>query len=244
MTHAISLRTVLGATLLVAGLGGRTPAAAATVVKGTVVLPAELRAGRTFFGHWRVENTTVAVQPANPRGSTVVLLVGPSFQAVPPKTVAVEISGLQATPAAVVISEGTVVEFKNSDKVAHNLSIPGQPQLMPPERLSAGTVRKQRFASPGEYLVRCTEYPHIVISVIVTNTPFFTATDEKGVFRLNDVPEGHATLKVWSNGRWVKEAEIDVPARGLDLTVKVPSASGAVESAEPAEPVPAKDSAE
>jgi hypothetical protein len=75
-----------------------------------------------------------------------------------------------------------------------------------------------------------------VISVIVTNTPFFAAIDEKAAFKISDVPEGHATLKVWSNGHWVKEAAIDIPARGLDLTVKVPGASGATEPTEPTEP--------
>ena len=248
MTHTHHRRLLRQAAVLsaglVAGFGWFGPASAAgTTVKGTVNLPAELRTGRVFFGHWRVENTNVAIQHANPRGGTVVFLVGPPIQAVPPKNVSVEISGLQATPATVVVSEGTVVEFKNSDKVSHDLSTPGLPQIMPPERLSAGTVRKQRFSAPGEYLVRCTEYPHIVVSVIVTNSPLFSVADEKGAFKINDVPEGHATLKVWSGGRWVKEAEVDVPARGLDLTVKVPSASGAVEPAEPTAE-PAKENAE
>jgi plastocyanin len=246
MTHTNHCRLLLQAAVLSAGLaagfGGFGPASAATV-KGTVNLPSDLKTGRAFFGHWRVENTNVAIQHANPRGGTVVILMGPQFQAVPPKNVSVEISGLQANPAAVVVSEGTVVEFKNSDKVSHDLSTPGLPQIMPPERLSAGTVRKQRFSAPGEYLVRCTEYPHIIVSVIVTNSPLFSVADEKGAFKINDVPEGHATLKVWSGGRWVKEAELDVPARGLDLTVKVPSPSGAVEPVEPAaEPV--KENAE
>jgi plastocyanin len=248
MTHATPRRFLPTAAALVAGLAWFGSASAATV-KGTVKLPPELKSGRVFLGHWRVANTNVAIQPANLRGGTVVMLLGPQYQAVPPKTVSVEISGLQAIPAAVVVSEGTVVEFRNSDKVAHDLSTPGKPQIMPPERLSAGTMRKQRFATAGEYLVRCTEYPHIVISVIVTSSPFFSVADDKGAFRINDVPEGHATLKVWSSGRWVKEAEVDVPARGLDLTVKVPSTAGTAEPAEPAEPAddgaePAKEGAE
>lgn len=234
MTHTTLLRTWIGAAALVAGLTGIGSAAAGTVVKGMVNLPPELKTGRAFLGHWRVENTTVAVQPASLRGGTVVMLLGPSYQAIPPKTASVEISGLQAMPAAVVVSDGTVVEFKNSDKVAHELSIPGMPQIMPPERLSPGTMRKQRFSTKGEYLVRCTEYPHIVVSVIVTDSPLFAVVDDKGAFKINDVPEGHATLKVWSNGRWVKEAEIDVPARGLDLTVNVPSASVAPPPTAPA----------
>ena len=231
MTHPRNRRPSLAVAALAAAFMWQGLAMAATV-KGTVSLPAELKTGRRFVGHWRVENTNVAVQHANLRGGTVVLLVGPQFQAIPPKNVSVDITGLQANPAAVVVSEGTVVEFKNADKVSHDLSIADQPQVMAPERLSSGTVRKQRFATAGEYLVRCTEYPHIVISVIVTSSPLFSVVEDKGGFKISDVPEGHATLKVWSNGAWVHEQEIDVPARGLDLSVKVQGSSAAKENAE------------
>jgi plastocyanin len=231
MTHPRIRHTTFAVAALAAGFAWQGLAMAATV-KGTVSLPAELKIGRRFLGHWRVENTNVAMQYANLRGGTVVLLVGPQLQSVPPKSVSVEISGLQATPAALVISSGTVVEFKNSDKVAHDLSTPNHPDVMAPERLSSGSVRKQRFATAGEYLVRCTEYPHIVVSVIVTSSPLFSVVEDKGGFKLSDVPEGHATLKVWSNGAWVHEQEIDVPAKGLDLTVKVQSSSSAKETAE------------
>jgi plastocyanin len=208
-----------------------TALAATATVKGTITLPAHLKTGRRFLGHWRVENTNVAVQHGGMKGQTLVVLVGSQFQSLPPKNVSVEISGLQASPPAVVISEGSVVEFKNSDKVAHDLSVPDHPEIMPPERLGAGTVRKQRFATAGAYLVRCTEFPHIVISVIVTGSPMYAIAEEKGTFKLSDVPEGPATLKVWSNGRWVHEQQVDITSRGLDLTIRVEGA-GAKESAE------------
>lgn len=232
MTRTRYRLTLIWGAVLSFALCFQSLAFAAATVKGTIQLPPELKTGRRFIGHWRVANTNVAVQPGNNRGGTVVLLVTPQFQAVPPKNVSVEISGLQATPAAVVISEGSVVEFKNSDKVAHELSVPGQSQVMPLERLAAGSVRKQRFATAGEYLVRCNEYPHIVISVIVTSSPLFAIAEDKGAFKISDVPEGNATLKVWSNGRWVYEQEVDVTARGLDLSVKVQSTAGATETAE------------
>jgi plastocyanin len=229
MKDARCRRLLLQAAVLSVGVGGGLPASAA-LIKGTVQLPPELKTGRTFVGHWRVENTNVAVQPASLRGGTIVMIVGPTYQAVPPKHVSVEIAGLQAIPAAVVVSEGTVVEFKNSDKVSHELSVPGQPKIMAPERLSAGGVRKQRFSTPGEYLVRCAEYPHVVISVLVTNSPLWAVVDDRGAFKIADVPVGHATLKVWSSGRWVKEGEIDIPARGLDLTVRVASTPSTAEA--------------
>ena len=210
--------------LFLSGLIALVPTlAAAATVRGTVSLPEELKSGRRFLGHWRVENTTVGVQPAPARGDTVVVLVGPKPQVLAPKNTQVEIVGMQANPATVVVGEGAVVEFRNSDKVSHDLSVPGRPEIMPPERLGAGTVRKQRFGISGEYVVRCTEYPHIAMSVIVTSSPFFAVVEEKGVFKLLDVPEGPATLKVWSNGRWVHEQAVEVTPRGLDLTIKVPS---------------------
>jgi hypothetical protein len=217
--------------LLLGGLVALAPtlAAAVGVVRGTVVLPEELKAGRRFLGHWRVENTTVPVQAAPSRGDTVVVLLGPKPQVLAPKNTPVEIVGMQANPSTVVVGEGAVVEFRNSDKVAHDLSVPGHPEIMPPERLSPGTVRKQRFGISGEYLVRCTEYPHVVISVIVTSSPFFAAVDEKGSFKLPDVPEGPATLKVWSNGRWVHEQSVEVTPKGLDVTIKVSGAANPTE---------------
>jgi hypothetical protein len=80
--------------------------------------------------------------------------------------------------------------------------------------------------------VRCTEYPHIEVSVIVTSSPFFAAVDEKGGFRLLDVPEGPATLKIWSNGRWVDEQAVEVTSKGVELTIKVPGTA----DKEPTEP--------
>jgi len=218
--RSVSTLLVLGVVALAPSLAG-----AAATVHGTVSLPDDMKAGRRFLGHWRVENTTVPIQPPPARGDTVVVLVGPKPQVLTPKNTPVEISGLQANPATVVVGEGAVVEFRNSDKVSHDLSVPGRPEIMPPERLAAGAVRKQRFGISGEYVARCAEYPHLVVSIIVTSSPFFAALDEKGGFKLIDVPEGPATIKVWSSGRWVYEQAVDVTPKGLDLTIRVPSAA-------------------
>jgi hypothetical protein len=94
---------------------------------------------------------------------------------------------------------------------------------MPLERLKPGAVRRQKFLAAGGYVVRDAEYPQIAISVIVVGSPYFAVADEKGAFKLPDAPDGKATLKIWSGGRWVHEQEIDTGRSG-DLQVKVAAA--------------------
>ena len=199
--------------------------ALATSVKGQVAQPP-----RRPAGYWRVESGVVPVQPAAPRPDTVVVLQGWKGAAPAAKTVTVEIAGLQANPPVVVVGEGSVVEFKNGDRVPHDLSVPDQPSLMPLERLAPDKMRRQRFAEAGAYLVRCAEYPHVAVSVIVVSSPYYAVVDEKGNFKIADVPEGKGTLRVWSQGRWAHEQELEVAGKSVDVPVKVTGAAAAKES--------------
>jgi hypothetical protein len=202
------------------------PAVYAAPVKGTVMLPAGLKGGRRHLGYWHVENGNVPVQPAPSRGDTVVVLEGLKGTAPAAKTVTVEISGLQVSTPVVVVGPGSVVEIRNNDKVAHDLGIPESPNIMPVERLAPGLVRRPRFNEAGGYLIRCAEYPHIVISVIVVSTPLFAVVDDKGGFKIGDAPDGKGTLKVWTRGRWVHEAPIEVSGKPVDLQVHVTGTGG------------------
>jgi len=105
---------------------------------------------------------------------------------------------------------------------------------MPIERLEAGRTRHQRFTAPGAYVVRCGEYPHLAVSVIVVDSPHFALVGDRGDFTLPAVPEGKATLKVWSMGRWVHQEPIDVTGAKQEVTVKVAAGSAAAgEAKEP-----------
>jgi hypothetical protein len=202
----------------------------AAPVRGTVTLPQDLKSARRFRGYWRVENGVVPIAPAPARADTVVVLSGVKAAAPPARTVTVDIAGLAPVPSTVVVGEGSVVELKNSDRVPHDLSIPTMANVMPLERLAPGALRRQKLLAAGGYAIRDAEFPHLVVSVIVVNSPFFATVDDKGAFKLPDAPEGKATLKVWSHGKWVHEQEIDV-GKSDDLRIKVAEPS-ARESAE------------
>jgi hypothetical protein len=200
-------------------LGAR--AALAAPVRGTVTLPADLRTGRKLPGYWRLENGIVPAVAAPPRGDTVVVLSGVKGEAPPARTVSIEISGFAPIPSTVVVGEGSVIELRNSDRVPHDLSLPELSSLMPIERLAPGGIRRQKFLAAGGYAIRCAEYPHMVASVVVVSSPFFAVLDDKGAFKLPDAPDGRATLKIWSNGRWVHQEDVEVGPKSGDLRIKV-----------------------
>jgi hypothetical protein len=193
----------------------------AAPVRGTVSLPSSLKGGRRHLGYWRLENGNVPIQAAPFRGDTVVVLEGLKGAAPAAKTVTVELSGLQASQPVVVVGPGSVVEIRNNDKVPHDLGIPDAPNVMPVERLAPGLVRRPHFNEPGGYLIRCAEYPHLTISVIVVSAPYYAVVDEKGGFKMDVGDGGKGTLKVWTRGRWVHDEPIEVGGKPLDLQVKV-----------------------
>jgi hypothetical protein len=211
-----------------------SPVALAAPVKGTVSLPSNLKGGRRHLGYWRLENGNVPIQSAPYRGDTVVVLEGLKGAAPPAKTLTVEIAGLQVSTPVVVVGPGSVVEIKNNDRVAHVLGIPEAPNVMPVERLMSNQLRRVRFNEPGGYFIRCEEYPHVALSVLVVSSPHFAVADEKGGFKISDAPDGKANLKVWSRGRWVHDEPIDVGGKGVDTVVKV-SGSEAREREQPTE---------
>lgn len=201
------------------------PAFAGTV-KGTVRVPDSVRSGRMNQGYWRLENGNVPVRAATRKPGTVVVLDGISGTHPPPaKTVTVEIAGLSATPRYVVVGPGSVVEFKNTGKITHELSVPADETLMPIERLNPGTFRHQKFGVPGGYLVRCSEYPGLAISVIVVDSPYYAVVDDKGAFSIPGVPDGKANLKVWAGGRWAHQESIET--NGKDLAIRIENAKNA-----------------
>jgi hypothetical protein len=213
--------TLLG--LAVALLAGSSAWAGA--VKGTVKLPENARSTRLYQGYWRLENGNVPVQTTGGAKLETAVVLENVNGAHPPaaRTVTIELGGLDARPRLVVVGPGSVIELKNTGKIRLELSTPDTPTVMPAEQLPSGATRRQKFDAVGGFAIRDPEYPHLMISVIVVDSPFFATVDEKGSFSIPGVPDGRANLKVWTRGKWASEQEIDTGSKE-ELIVKVSSA--------------------
>jgi plastocyanin len=213
-----------GLTLVGAHAGG------AESLRGQVDLPAAAQEGRRYRGFWRMENGSVPVKPPPASAAPIVFLSGPEGTPPAAKTVEVKIAGFAAEPKVVVVGPGSVVEIRNEDKTHHDLSIPGQETVMPLERLGSKNLRRQKFALAGVYEIRSAEHPHLAISVIVAENPYFASCDAKGAFKMDDVPNGTATLKVHAGGRIVHTERVEISAARRSLRIKVET-RGAAEAA-------------
>lgn len=223
LSHGLFL--CLSATPAVLSVSLWAAPAHAESVKGRVTLSETLENGRRFPGYWRVENGAVPIAALpNPDPPVVVMsdVKGPTPEA---KTFSVDIAGFTVNKPTLIVGLSSVVEIRNGDKVPHDLSIPGQEALMPLERLAPGTLRRQKFPVAGAYEIRSAQFPHLSIAVIVIDNPFAAACDAKGNFKLPDMPEGKATLKVWAHGQVVHEQTVDVQNSMKALQIDVASSS-------------------
>ena len=115
--------------------------------------------------------------------------------------------------------------MKNTGKVRHELSTPDKPAVDAAGDAAARRHPPAALRRPSAaYVIRDSEYPHIMISVIIVGTTYFSAVDDKGAFSIANVPDGNATLKVWTRGKWVDRAADRTGTLGKEeLTIRVAS---------------------
>ncbi len=225
MTPRIDLPRVSLAAFGIAAVLLAGGSARAGTVKGSVKLPENARSTRLYQGYWRIENGNVPVQSSGGAKLETAVVLDKVNGAHPPpaRTVTVELGGLDARPRLLIVGPGSVLEIKNTGKVRHELSTPDAPEVMPIEQLPPGATRRQKLDAVGGFVIRDPEYPHIMISVLVVDSPYYATIDEKGSFSIAGVPDGKANLKLWTRGRWASEQEIDT-ASNEELVVR-PTAS-------------------
>lgn len=100
-------------------------------------------------------------------------------------------------PHVILATTGAEVTFKNTDKAQHNVHVNAGKNdsfnsMIPPGNSQAWTPK---FAEVDR--ISCDLHDWMESYVVVKEHPYVAVTDEKGKFRLSDVPPGEHTLKVW-----------------------------------------------
>ena len=82
------------------------------------------------------------------------------------------------------------------------------------------------FKIPETIRIECDLHTWMGAWVVVASHPFYTVTNERGAFILDNVPPGPYTLRVWQESLGTVTKEITVaPKVGADVTIEMSRAS-------------------
>jgi plastocyanin len=142
----------------------------------------------------------------------VVSLSGVSGSFSPPsQPVTMNQKDKEFLPHVLAILKGTTVKFDNSDPYFHNVFSSSRVKTFNVSQEKKGDTSTILFDKIGLIPIRCHIHAAMKAYIVVLPNPYFGVSNDKGQFRISDVPAGSYTIKVWSE-KGTATQTIDVPA--------------------------------
>ena len=114
-----------------------------------------------------------------------------------PQKKVIDQRNLKFIPTTLAIMVGETVDFPNNDKTWHNVYSKGGANDFDLGLYASGKTRSKRFATPGVSRILCNAHPNMEAFVIVKNHPFFSATDSRGNYEIDNIPLGKLRVEIW-----------------------------------------------
>lgn len=109
--------------------------------------------------------------------------------------------GKMFTPHLLIVPTGSSVAFPNADPFFHNVFSLFDGQRFDLGLYEAGSSRSVVFSREGVSYIFCNIHSEMSAVVISLSTPFYGLGDAKGVFHIDDVPDGEYELHIWIEGQ-------------------------------------------
>lgn len=136
--------------------------------------------------------------------------------------------GAKFTPSVLPVVRGTTVRFINDDNIFHNVFSLSAAAAFDLGIFAKDTFKQVAFDKTGLVNVYCNIHPQMVSRILVLNNPWFATTDRDGSFRIENVPPGNYTLRVWHElgGELSKLTELKAGEGHVEtITIKSTTAS-------------------
>lgn len=122
--------------------------------------------------------------------------------------------GAMFTPHILPVLVGTTVEWPNYDDILHNVFSFSETKPFDLGLYKNPEIKQITFDRPGRVDVFCSIHARMNCTIMVLENPYFAATNEKGVYKIRDVPAGTYTLKAWHERLPSQTTQITVPDDG------------------------------
>lgn len=100
-------------------------------------------------------------------------------------------------PNALIVQQGTTVDFLNSDNFYHNVFSLSAPRKFDLGRYRQGVTKSVTFDKVGLVKLFCDIHPSMLGYVLVTDSPWGAAATPEGRFEIADVPPGEYEAFIW-----------------------------------------------
>ena len=154
--------------------------------------------GNVITGEVRVLN--MAGEERVKRLDVVVFLEGVKSETgfpLPRKNPVISQKHRRFEPRILPVMKGTTIDFPNDNSIFHNVFSLSKTRPFDLDIYPPGESKSITFPRTGWVKVFCNIHPKMVSHIIVLDNPFFSVTDEKGMFVISGVPDGEYTLTTW-----------------------------------------------
>ncbi len=133
---------------------------------------------------------------------------------VPSTPVEIDQKGCIYVPRVNTARVGQEVIFINSDPLYHNVkSFTKKNKRFNMSMPKKGQRKSVFFKSPEFFLkTKCSVHPWMGAYIAIMDHPFFSITDSKGKFKINNIPPGNYTIEFWHEVYGTQIKEINVSA--------------------------------
>ncbi len=158
---------------------------------------------------------TLAARVVTPDGAPLPAAIvtatpaGQGTRVAKPGTKAVMVQeGKQFQPFVLPVQVGTLVEFPNRDPFRHQVYSFSPAKTFELKLYGSSVVGMATFDKEGIVPLGCNIHDNMLAYIYVVGTPYFAATAESGDSRLDQLPPGDYTVKVWHPNQKAGQGEV------------------------------------
>jgi plastocyanin len=124
-------------------------------------------------------------------------------------------------PRVVIVAAAGTVDFLNSDRLLHNLHSVSKDNATFNRTQPKGRTIPITFSRPEIVRIDCDLHSWMRGWVVVAPHPFYALSDARGRFKLDNVPAGQYTLRVWHERLGELSRPVTVTEGGAPLTIEL-----------------------